>query len=183
MPDDDRDHRTAHDSPAAVLAGVHEVLAAAARRLRSDGARDEALAEFVPEHRRLLIPRRAKMVPLGRVWRLGVFLLGHDGVLYETGSVTRASDPKYPGYQSVSAEARRSYRAAAFEGPFAPGETINFDARVIPLDEESLSVSPGLLFLGEAGAMVRWNAGGAAVGFREYVAERVDLLVRPPEGA
>jgi hypothetical protein len=180
MPDDDRDDRTAH---AGVAAGVREVLAGAARRLRSDGARDEALAEFVPEHRRLLIRRRAKMVPLGRVWRLGVFLLGHDGVLYETASVTRASDPKYPGYQSASAETRRSYRAAAFEGPFAPGETINFDARVIPLDEESLSVSPGLLFVGEGGAMVRWNAGGAAVGFRHYVAERVDLLVRPPEGA
>jgi hypothetical protein len=182
MPDDDREERTAAGHPPAG-ADVREVLGGAVELLQSAAARDEALAVFVPEHRRLLIRRRARMVPLGRVWRLGVFLLGHDGVLYETGSVTRASNPKHPGYQSVSAEMRRSYRAAAFEGPFSPGETVNFDAPVITLDKETLGTSTGPLFLREGKAMVRWNAGAQPVGLREYIAERVDLLVQPREGA
>jgi hypothetical protein len=165
------------------LADVREVLTEAGDRLRATGARDEALASFVPSHRKLFVERRARMLPLGRVWRLGVFLLGNDGALYEVGSVTRASDPKYPGYQSVSAETRRAWRAAAFKGPFDSGETVNFDATLIRLDAGSLNASSGALFLGAGEAMVRWNAGAVPVRFRSYISERVDLLVRPPEGS
>lgn len=119
------------------------------------------------------------MVPLGRVWRLGVFLLGVDGTLYATGHTTRAVDPKHPGYQSISAEERRDYRAAAFRGAFATGETVNFDAELIARDVEA--ESPLVLRGGQA--LVRWRANApddALAPFASYLAERVELLlVRP----
>ncbi len=172
---------------AQVLAGIRAQLDDARNRLSVAGARDEALAEFVPPHRVLSIfPKKAAMVPVGRVWRLGVFLLDRDGRLYATGSTTRAVPPGHPGHQSVSAESRREYRAAAFRGPFPPGETINFDARPIELDGDALQSSRGPLFLRNGSSWVRWSASAgddAAMAFPAYLAERVDLLLNPPDGA
>ena len=170
--------------PGAVIDRLRAVVAGAVDQLRAAGARDEALATFVPSRRVLFVQRRPVMRPLGRVWRLGVFLLGHDGTLYATGSITRASDPKYRGFQSVSAEVRREYRAAAFRGPFARDEAVNFDATVIPLDAGSLGEATGPLRLDGTRALVRWSAGSdATVEFESYLTERVNLLVQPPEGA
>lgn len=172
---------------AQIAAGIRNTIARAVERLDPSGARDEALATFVPPRRVLLIfPKDAALVPIGRVWRLGVFLLDREGTLYATGSTTRAVEPGYPGHQSLSAEHRRDYRSAAFRGPFARGETINFDAVTIDLDAENLRSSPGPLFLHDGSALVRWNAsatGATAIDFDTYLAERVDLLAEPPEGA
>ncbi|MGO4691650.1 hypothetical protein [Glaciibacter sp. 2TAF33] len=166
----------------ALIEGIHAVMARAVQQLRAAGARDEALARFVPSRRILFVEKRPAMHPLGRVWRLGVFLLGPDGTLYQTGSITRASDPKYRGFQSVSAEVRREHRAAAFRGPFARDETVNFDATVIRLEAGSLGAA-GPLHLDGGRALVRWSAGSdATVEFEPYLTERVNLLVRPPEG-
>lgn len=169
-----------------VLTGIRSVLANAVDRLTLADARDEALATFVPPRRVLLIRKNAAMVPAGRVWRLGVFLLGRDGTLYATGSTTRAVPPGHVGYQSVSAENRREHRAAAFRGPFATGETVNFDAAAIDLEADTLRSTAGPLFLHGNRALVRWSPSAhddTAVEFGAYLAERVSLLIDPPEGA
>jgi hypothetical protein len=182
MPDVEQD--AGNDGAVAVVAHLRAVIARAVEELHTNGARDEALATYAPSRRVLFIEKRPAMHPLGRVWRLGVFLLGQDGTLYATGTTTRASDPKYRGFQSVSAEIRREYRAAAFRGPFARDETVNFDATVIPLDAGGLSGATGPLVLDGNRALVRWSAGSdATVEFESYLAERVNLLVQPPEGA
>jgi hypothetical protein len=60
------------------VARIREALAEAVRRLDAAGAREEALAVFVPRHRRMLITREAVLQPAGRVWRLGVLLLDRE---------------------------------------------------------------------------------------------------------
>jgi hypothetical protein len=169
-----------------ISAGIRAVLDRAVRRLSEAGARDEALAMFVEPRRVLLFTKDATMVPIGRVWRLGVLLLDRSGGLYATGSITRAVEPGRAAYQSLSAESRREYRAAAFRGPFDRGETVNFDAPAIPLTSAELRSSTGPLFLRGDQPMVRWNTSpgdDAAVELDAYLADRVELLIDPPEGA
>lgn len=171
---------------ARAIDGIRDSLDAAVERLRSANAHDEALAIFVPPRRVLVVKRQARFIPIGRAWRLGVFLLDREGTLYETGSTTRAVAPGYPGFQSHSAEERRGYRAAAYLGPFLPGETVNFGATIIALDGDSLRSSHGPLFLHDTTALVRWNASATAetaMPFDAYLNERVGLLIDPPEGA
>lgn len=174
------------EGDAAVLAGIRADVDRAVERLTAAGARDEALAEYVPERRVLGVPRKPVLKPLGRVWRLGVFLLGADGALYETGAATRALEPGRPAYQSASAEQRREYRAAATRGRFPHGETVNFDAVPVVLEADALRDSAGRLFLRADRPLVRWNAtaGDAdAVELGAYLADRVELLAEPPPGA
>lgn len=169
-----------------VIAGVRESLDRARARLLAAKARDEALAEFVPARRVMLITREPTMVPVARVWRLGVLLLGTSDGLWATGSITRSLEPGRPAYQSESAERRRAYRAAAFRGRFPRGETVNFDARPIELDEAALAGSTGPLVLDAGRALVLWNATlgrESALPLDEYLDDRVGLLVDPPEGA
>jgi hypothetical protein len=169
-----------------VIAGIRDLLTDAAARLSDAGARDEALGEFVPPRRLLLITRAATMRPLGRVWRLGVLLLDPNGRLYQEGLTTRAVPPGRTQYQSESAEVRRAYRDAAFRGRFTEGETVNFDATPIDLDADALRVSSGALFLRDTRPFVRWSAtadDAAAVPLDAYLHDRIDLLVHPPAGA
>ncbi|MEO8907307.1 MAG: hypothetical protein ABI310_04440 [Microbacteriaceae bacterium] len=168
-----------------VVAGIRSLLKDAVAQLTAAGARDEALAQFVPTRRTLGISRKPVMLPLGRVWRLGVFLLDREGALYATGTTTRAVDPLYRGFQSQSAETRRDYRAAAFRGPFERGETINFDAHAVELTADSLRSSHGPLLLRDGMPVVRWAAtiDAAPVPFADYLRERVELLAHPPQGA
>lgn len=158
-------------------ASIDAAIRHAVELLTAADAATEALARYeLPRRRALIFTQDAQMVPLGRVWRLGVFLLGVDGTLYTTGHTTRAVDPKHPGYQSVSAEERRDYRAAAFRGPFASGETVNFDAEPVTLRDDP--TSPLVLCNGQA--LVRWRANApdeALTPFTSYLAERVELLL------
>lgn len=177
---------TADAGDAAIIARIRRAITDAVGRLTAEGVPDEALAAFVPPRRRFLLPRKARMVPLGRVWRLGVFLLDREGVLYQAGTTTRAVPPGHPGHAAVETEKRRVYRAAAHQGPFAPGETVNFHATVIDLDPESLRLAEGPLFLSDGGALVRWGPPGGhetAWPFDAYLAERIEFLAHPPEGA
>ena len=168
------------------VAAVRDLTRRTAARLAAAGARDEALAEFVPARRVLLLDRPARMQPLGRVWRLGVVLLAPDGSLRATGGITRAVEPGHPGHMAVSVEDRREHRAAAFRGPFARGETVNHDAVPIPLEVEALRTARGPLLLRDGQVLVRWSASlgdDAATPFVPYLTERVELLLHPPEGA
>ena len=167
---------------------VRAALADAAARLAAAGARTEALAEYVPPGRLLMVPRPERMRRLGSVWRLGVLLLdaapGTEPALYATGSITRAHEPGRATYVAASAERRRQLRVAAFRGHFDAGETVNFDAEPIALDQSLVGAS-GALTVREGAAFVRWSAADpdALVRFEDYLADRVDLLVSPPDGA
>ncbi|WP_431278720.1 hypothetical protein [Leifsonia poae] len=166
------------------VAGIRDALDAAVRRLDAAGARDEALAVFVPRHRKMLITREAVLQPTGRVWRLGVLLLDRDANLYATGSITRATEPGRPAYQSLSAETRRAYRAAAQRGHFEHGETVNYDAEPIAQDAVSLRESTGPLILRDGRVLVKWSPSAeGTVDFEAYLPERVGLLTDPPQGA
>lgn len=156
----------------------------AVRLLTDAEARDEALAVLLPRRRTFGIPREPVLRPAGRVWRLGVLLLGRDGALYATGQLVRATPPGRTQYVSVSAETRRAYRAAAERGHFRDGETVDFDAPELELTVPALRAGTGPLLLREGVLLVRWSASsGQTVGFLDYLAERVDLLAHPPEGA
>lgn len=146
------------------------------------------------------IRREPTMRSLGRVWRVGALLIGSSietgGRVWATGSITRVTDPGRSQFQSVSAEVRRAYRAAAAKGHFGAGDTVNHGATPIPLDA-SLVGSAGVLFVEPDGTgdddgtgdrsgvpFVRWSpTAGSAVPLEAYLADRVGLLVDPPRGA
>lgn len=164
---------------------VRALLRDARAQLLAAGARDEALGEYVQPKPVLGIRRDATMRDLGRVWRLGVLLLGREDGLWATGSITRVTEPGRPQWQSNSAEIRRAYRAAANKGHFPTGETVNHSAVPIPLDG-GLDPARGPLWIRDGVPVVRWSptAGDdAAIPLRDYLADRVELLVHPPQGA
>jgi hypothetical protein len=174
------------DADERAVAEARALLQRTAAELAAGGARDEALARFTPGRRMLGITGRPAMKPIGRVWRLGVLLLAPDGALAATGAITRAVEPGHPGHVAVSAEQRREVRAAAHRGPFAEGETVNYDAEPIDLTPDALRRTTGPLFLREGRLLVRWSASApddAAAPFERYLAERADLLLHPPERA
>lgn len=174
------------EDDADVADGIRSLLYTARDRLRDSGARDEALATFVPAHRGRLFMKKAAMIPRGRVWRLGVILLDADAQPYETGSTTRALEPGRPAFQSLSAEQRREYRGAAFRAKFPAGETVNFNAAPITLVVSELRGSTGALFVRDSTPLVRWSRTAqddSAVELAAYLKDRVGLLLDPAEGA
>ena len=154
------------------------LLAVTARRLEERGARDEALGGFERTRGILGIGRRTVLVSHGRVWRLGVLLLGRDRRLYAAGAVTRAVEPRHPNYQSVSGEVRREIRRIALESGFEVGETVNFDADELALDEDSLHRGSGPLLLDGDRLLVRWAPHQAHVPLAPYLDERGRLLMQ-----
>ncbi len=165
---------------------MRALLRESADRLAAAGARTEALADLAPATRRLVFERSARMRPAGRVWRLGVLLLQDDGAVRATGRLTRAVDPGHGQHVAVSAEARRELRAAARRARFEPGETVNFDTEPIDLTPEALRAATGPLFVLGDRPLVRWSLSAddsAARDLEPYLAERIGLLVDPPQGA
>lgn len=157
--------------------------------LRRAEVAPEALAEHVPEARRLLVfPKPATMRPIGEVWRLGSLLLDTEGGLWAVGRLTRAAERGRAGYQSLSREERRDVAAAALRGGYAAGRPVNFDARRLSFDETTLSTlgpeSP--IGLADGEVRVRWRAGATLEGapsLEQYLRDRVALLTDPPLGA
>jgi hypothetical protein len=205
MPEQQRNVVSPDDE--AAIAGIRRALTDAAARLTAAGARTEALAEYVPAGRTLLVPRAERLRPLGMVWRLGVLLLmpagaadaqrslpsgtaaasrvaGGPSALFATGSITRAHEPGRATFIAASAERRRQLRVAAFRGHYPPGTSVNFDATPISLDAGLVGAS-GPLTVHDGAAYVRWAPSNpdALTGFDAYLAERVELLASPPEGA
>lgn len=179
---------------------VRQVLVAATAELRAAGARDEALGEWVPARRVFGITREARIQPIGRVWRLGVLLLeshspgpadsatnGGAPGLWAAGTTTRAVEPRWRNYQSISGEQRRDLRAAAHRSKgVEAGEVVNLGATRIDTDAAALAAaSASLVFCAVDGTVrVRWRPGDATgIEFAAYLRERVELLVRPPSGS
>jgi len=168
------------------VAGIREAIADAARQLSEACAKDELLADLTQRKRLLGLVRPPVFVPRGRVWRLGVLLLDQAGTLYATGTITRATETGRPTYQSASVEERREYRATAVRSGLPAGETVNFNARPIELDDAILIDTNGPLFLRDGLPFVRWShafGDASAMPLEDYLRDRVDLLVHPPEGA
>ncbi len=126
------------------------------------------------------------MVPLGRVWRLGVFLLGRDATVYAMGSITRVTETTRPTHQSLSVEERRAYRVMAVRSGLPQGETVDFDAAPIELDPARLKAATSPLFLRDDAPLVRWShapGSGSTMRLDSYLRDRVGLLTDPPEGS
>jgi len=136
-------------------------LLAIAERLAAVGARDEVLGIYTPPGRMLgLLPRPARIRPVGRVWRLGAFLLTPTGQLLHTGRVIRVAGTDRR--RSVVADAITEHHElalAARRGGCREGDTVNFEAR---------PCAPG-----EAGV----------ADLCAYLAERAELLIHPLPGA
>ncbi|MEO7123326.1 MAG: hypothetical protein ABI400_09485 [Lacisediminihabitans sp.] len=165
---------------------IRETFAEVASRLERSGAKDEIRADLTTRRLLLGLVRPPVFVPRGRVWRLGVLLLGHDQTLYATGLITRVTDTPRPTFQSNAAEERRGYRALALRSGLPKGATVNFNAPVIALDRASLRDSTGPLFLQDDLPSVRWShslGGEMTMSLDDYLRDRVELLVHPPEGA
>jgi len=163
-------------------------IASAAERLSAVGARTESLAELRIPRAIGPLRRAPRFVPVAQVWRLGVLLLesapGEAARLFATGSVTRARDPRHPNFTSVSGEERREVREAARRAGFAAGETVDYDARPLPLDDTLGTAGPFVLH--DGALFVSWNgtrSPGSLIPFAGYLAERVELLADPPAGA
>ncbi|WP_022892752.1 hypothetical protein [Agromyces subbeticus] len=153
----------------------------AVAELERHGARDETLADYVAERRTLGIPRAARMVPLGRVWRLGVLLLTADGRLFATGRAVRAERPARRSTPAAAIAEQRALRAAAVKGGIAEGETVNFGAAPIdPAELARTGASGPLVLVGDA-VVVRWNPAqpDALTPLDRYLGERVELLAHP----
>ena len=176
---------SASSSSSAVLRALADAGSAAARELGGHAARDEALAEYVPERRTLGIPRAARMMPIGRVWRLGALLVTADGRLLATGRVVRAERPVRRSTPAAAIAEQRAYAAAAVKGGYTEGETVNFGAE--PVDQAELEASGAsgpVVVVGDA-LFVRWSPAqpDALTPLDRYLADRVELLVNPPSGS
>lgn len=163
-------------------------IASAITRLSAAHARTESLAELRTARRIGPFRRAPQFVQVAEVWRLGVLLLAAEpdgaGRLFATGSVTRAREPRHPNFTSVSGEERREVREAARRAGFAPGQTVDYDAQPLPLDDTLGRIGP--LVLHDGGLFVSWNATRAPdslIRFDAYLAERIELLADPPPGA
>lgn len=157
---------------------IHEALTAAVRRLEASGARDEGLGRDIAERRVWGIPRRARVIPAGRVWRLGVLLLGRAGEAYATGDILRASEEVRRGYTAESARARAQRNAAARRGGFAEGDVVNVGWH--PLDPAR--PDGVVLRLHDGMPQVRWNPRFTAgwIDLGAYLDERIELLLSAP---
>ena len=184
------------DAAAPGVAEARTAIAAAIARLTAAHARTETLAELHTPRRIGPFRRAPRFVRLAQVWRLGVLLLATDsggdvggdsdgtGRLFATGSVTRAREPRHPNFTSVSGEERREIREAARKAGFATGQTVDYDAEPLPLDHTLGSSGP--LVLRDGRLFVSWNGSrlpDSLTPFSAYLAERVELLADPPQGA
>lgn len=166
----------------AAVARAAAACSSAAAWLASAGVPSEALAEYVPARRKLLVTRKPTMQPLGRVWRIGTLLLAEDGRLFAHGRSTRAAERGRPGYQSLSREERREIAAAALRGGFAEGEPVNFEA--VPLgfapDPGPADDDPALpIGYADGDFRVRWRAGAPLEGappLATFFTDRLPLL-------
>ena len=172
------------DAAARAVERARELLADAVVALREAGAPQETLAEFVPERRLLGIPRAPRMTPIGLVWRLGALLLDEAGGVWHTGRVVRAERPARKSIPAAAIAEQRAWRAAAVKGGIAEGETVDFDARPVDLDEVDRIGASGPLVLRDGEVRVRWSHAqpDALTPLDRYLADRADLLVNPPEG-
>jgi hypothetical protein len=150
-----------------------ESVAAAVARLRDAGA---------PTETRVATLRgafgRVKLRAVGEVWRLGALCVALDGAVFATGEVIVVTEPTHPNFRSQIAVERNELRRLLRRAGLPVGATAVLDARPLDLD----APEPPLVATVD-GLGVLWTAGGSAIPFATYLADRVELLVNPPERA
>lgn len=179
MPADDRDD--ARDALAGALHALRARLADAADRLGAAGVRTELRTDLVRGP--ALLGRRPRLVRRERVWRLGVVLLGPAGQIFTGGTVVTGAPLGHPNFRSALALERRELQVAAKRGRIRPDEVVIVGARRVALDPAGFVADPGPFLVDGGRLLVRWSPAADPVPVAPYLAERVALLVDPPEGA
>jgi len=164
---------------------VRAALADAVGRLAAAGAREEWLGEVVVPRRVLGVGRPPRIDRRGRVWRVGTLLIARDGAVHAVGTTTRVSDPGRPQGLTASVELRRAERAAALAGGFALGEVVNHGTAPIAIDASLVDApADAVLAIRDGVAWVRWGRTAAErTRLDAYLADQLDLLEHPPQGA
>lgn len=144
--------------------------------LEGGHARTESLARLTERRRILGLGGGQVFEPLGRVWRLGVLLLGADGTLYAAGAVTRAAEERQHGWTAVSAAERSAIRALAARS-FPVGETVNYDAAILVPNPGGGVEAP--LHLIDGDVRVEWAPKQHPTAIAAYLRERTELLISP----
>ena len=172
-----------------VLAAVDEacvILGSARTQLVTISPPSEQLAELLVPNRFLGIQRSGRLRRLGEVWRLGIFLMDANGDLFRAGETVRAENLPHTEHNSAYKAERREIAYAAFRAGYKPGTVVNFGASRINIDAESFARGTGPLFVRDRNIFVRWRTGAPdveAVVLKDYVAERLDLMLNPPTGS
>lgn len=172
-----------------VLAAVDEacvILGSARTQLVTISPPSEQLAELLVPNRFLGIQRSGHLRRLGEVWRLGIFLMDANGDLFRAGETVRAENLPHTEHNSAYKAERREIAYAAFRAGYKPGTVVNFGASRINIDAESFASGTGPLFVRDRNIFVRWRTGAPdveAVLLKDYVAERLGLLLNPPGGS
>ncbi|NLT26700.1 MAG: glutaminase [Microbacteriaceae bacterium] len=173
--------------PTELAERIAALAARAAERLRAAGVAAETIGEYAPPHRRRwwFGTRPARILAVGRGWRLGALVVTDDGRLLAGGETLRArTPPPILGYTSESARERDELRHAAIRGGAAEGETIHWGAS--PVDPAALDGASAPLAVRDGAPVVRWAPRtplAAATPLETYLDERTGLLADPPAGA
>ena len=160
-------------------AAIPQILADARERLA--GAPRERLGSPLTVRRVLGFARAPRISPVGEAWHLGV-LITDDAVL-ATGEIVRARQAVRRGFTAQSQRERAERQAAAFRGGFAEGEVAHVGWRVLDLDAVGRGEASGPLALRDGVPSVRWSSAGGYRPLSDYLAERIELLRQPPQGA
>jgi hypothetical protein len=174
------------DDVLAALGEARAVLGWALTQLVTRSPPSEHLAELIVPNKFLGIQRSGRLRRRGEVWRLGIFLLDANGNLFRAGETVRAENLPHTDHNSAYKAERREIAYAAFRAGYKPGTVVNFGASRINMDVESFASGTGPLFVRGRDVAVRWRIGAPdveAVLLKDYVAERLGLLLNPPVGS
>ncbi|MEZ3159031.1 glutaminase [Microbacterium sp. BWT-B31] len=162
------------------MASVAELLAHA--RVRLADAPRVAVGEVVEPRRILGIARASRIVPRGTAWHLGAVLLTDDGML-ATGEVVRSRLSARRGYTAESQRRRGELAEAAHRARYPEGTPVHLGWTRVDLDALARGEASGPLAVIDGVPSVRWSPAAGYQPLEAYLAERIDLLVHPPERA
>jgi len=174
------------DEVLAALDEARAVLRSTRTQLVTLSPPSEQLAELIIPNNFLGIQRSGRLRPRGEVWRLGIFLMDADGDLFRVGETVRAENLPHTVHNSAYKAERREIAYAVFRAGYTTGTVVNFGASRIGIDVESFASGTGPLFARGRNTFVRWRSrapDAEAVLLKDYVAERLALLLNPPAGS
>lgn len=174
------------DNARGALDEAREILSWARTQLVTLSPPVEQLAELVVPHSFLGIHCSGRLKRVGQVWNLGIFLMDADGNLLRKGETVRAENMPHTNHNSAYKAERREIAYAAFRAGYSPGTVVNFGTSRIDVEGDVFPTPNGPLFVRGSDVVVRWRRGALdaeAVLLKDYLVERVDLLLNPPKGA
>lgn len=174
---------TTEDDAQAAITEARDVLSQVHKQLLNFAPPTEQLANIIVPKQLFGIQRRGRLTQAGEVWHLGIFLIDTTGTLFRAGETVRSENMAHTDHNSAYKTLRREYSYAVFRAGYPAGTVVNFGATRIDIDEHSLRVPAGPLFVRGHHTFVRWRSGAPdaeAVPLSEYLAERLNLLVKPP---